>query len=307
MHYLSECVQECIHPLPFLLQSNRTCTAECPPGLIRHNFSCVEKCPKEARYVENQTCVANCADQNSLSLVTIVGYRCIISETCINETILMKDSRFCVSICPNESHIIVKNACANISDCRDVYVDTKQGYKCSKSCPDTLYTNGRRCVNRCPPNKMIMDRNCTDMCFGKKPLKMDEQEFRNSANMDNNMRFLCMSECPKGYAINGNKCINFGRCAAFGKPYIFNNTCHEKCPPGMLRRIFEKNFVSWLACVAFEHAKFWFVLVFSVLIIFSVFFGCFAMICCFKGSTRLSRSMAPPAGRSEVNLMFKYD
>ena len=165
VHYASVCRPECTHPLPFMLQFNRSCTAECPSGLLRHNFSCVEKCPEEAFYVENQTCVASCANHASLSQVTDFGNKCINSETCIYDTLLMKDSKSCVSVCPRGTHIIVKNTCVDISECDDMYLNTLQGYRCFENCPNTQYADGRTCVARCSSNKMTMERLCIYKCF----------------------------------------------------------------------------------------------------------------------------------------------
>ncbi|XP_022294408.2 uncharacterized protein LOC111104636 [Crassostrea virginica] len=275
VQYTSVCRPECIHPLPFLLQSNRTCTAECPSELLRYNFSCVEKCPGHTLYIENQTCVTRCANLESLSLDTNLGHICVNSQTCDNETILMKDSKLCVRVCTRNTHIILKNVCVNISECLGVYIDTKKGNTCLEKCPTTLYTNGRRCVSRCPPNKMIMDRNCTDKCFGKRPLKMNKNEY--SENKDKN---VCFSECPKGYVKNENECIGAGRCIEFGKAYTYNNTCYENCPPGT----FVKNGIPVKTCVVFNQSTFFLIIIFILLISLSFFF-CFAMMCCFKGCT----------------------
>lgn len=271
VHYMLNCSSKCRKPLPFILKANNTCVASCPAGFVRNNYTCIDKCPEHAQFIENRTCVDYCANRNSLSIVTSIGKTCINSETCDNETMLLKGTKTCITVCPRKTHFISKDVCTNISECPDTHVlqETNRGYHCQEKCPDVFYKDGRICVTQCPGNKFIMDRNCTNTCFGTTPLKYKK---------DNKIKSnTCVSKCPDGYFIHNNECLSLESCYK-NLFYFFDKSCYSQCPPGTFNK--QNNYT----CIAVSSTKLWIVefCILLIVVFLSIFFY---MICFFKGFT----------------------
>lgn len=273
VHFMSNCSSECRKPLPFILLANNTCVATCPAGFVRYNYTCLDKCPEHARFIENRTCVDHCVNRNSLFIVTSIGKTCINSETCDNETMLMKGTTTCITNCPRKTHFISKDVCTYISECPDSHVlqDSNRGYHCKEKCPDVFYKDGRICVIQCPENKFIMNRSCTSTCFGTKPFKH---------KMDKKIKFnTCLSKCPEGYFMHDNDCLSLESCSKNNFIYFFNSSCYSKCPPGTFNK--QNKF----ACIPISHTG---LLMSECLILLNAvfLFIFFYMIFFFKGFTK---------------------
>lgn len=271
VHYMSKCLSDCRKPLSFVLKFNRTCIAGCPFAFVRFNNTCIEKCPEHVESIENGTCVDHCANTNSLSVVTKIGKTCINSETCTNETVLMKETKTCILVCPRKTHAIIKEVCANINECPKTHVlqDTERGYQCQRNCSSDLYKNGMLCVSQCPDNKFIMDRNCTDTCFGLRSLKHKKTH-------DIKSKPECVSECPDGYYMHNNECLTASLCQQNGLYYTFNKTCYEHCPSNTFPN--NRN----QTCIPYDPSKIWEVVIFNLFLAIC-FFIVFYIMCCFKG------------------------
>lgn len=270
VHYLSKCLPKCYKPLPFILQFNRTCISSCPTGFTGYNYTCIERCPEQSLYIENGICVSHCANKSSLYILTNIGRTCLSSNFCTNGTMLIKETKACVQICPRNTHAIMKDVCTNISECMETNVlqDTKHGYQCQEKCSNSFFRNGNFCVSQCPANTFLMGKNCTDACFGTRPLK-----YKNNFRIKDSTE--CVSECPQGYFRYENECMSLALCLSNGMQYVYNRTCYKQCPPQTIPN-------GTNTCIAIDPALL-LELVKNLLIIAGFFFFLVYLICCFKG------------------------
>lgn len=268
VHYISKCLPKCYKPRPFILQLNRTCVSSCPMGFTGYNYTCIERCPEHALYIENGTCVSHCANTDSIYILTNIGRKCLSSNFCTNETMLIKGTKTCIQICPRNTHAIIRNVCTKKSECLETNVlqDTNHGYQCQEKCLKGFFRNGNLCVPQCPTNTFIIGKNCTDTCFGTRPLKY---------TLTSKDKKECVSECPQGYFKYKNECMSLTLCLSYGLQYVYNGTCYKRCPPQTIPN-------GTNTCIAIDPPKL-LEFVKSLVMLAGFFFFIAYLICCYKG------------------------
>lgn len=219
---------------------------------------CYDKCPSEANFAYNGTCVRTCPlnaskiDEQKYDIYTLF----VCMDSCPTDKLIFKNH--CVSSCPNSDTAIYKRECVLCSQL-GMY---KNNQHCVNRCKVVQFEN--TCLNNCPPDvKFAHNGSCVQIC----PLnasKVDEQQHdvgslllctekcpTNKFTFENN----CVFSCPQSKSLplngictacqevgkfdDGSKCVDKCRhlhhdyrCVDYC-PYrfkIYNNSCVRNCP-----------------------------------------------------------------------------
>ena len=198
------------------------CTSACDSEQYRNGLECLQVCPRELNFINNNECKNECKDTNGAQM----HYKFFEDVSSEHNYQIFE----CVSSCPD--------------------VTVERDYKCLESCPEEIYQSGQICYKNCflSSNKFSLKTianqvgQCLASCSGEYKYYYDtDQE--------------CLNQCKNGdYADkNTNKCVK--DCKLLGdnyyfyenndedgaqkkfcvtscpgaKSYLYDNTCVESC------------------------------------------------------------------------------
>ena len=245
-----KCVQECIEPNNFIVNSDSS-----------NQIECQSKCPSGDQYAQynldkkEYSCTSEVCDQTS-----VYKYYYSDNKICLNECnandYLKKDTNNCIRSCLSENLFYDEENKKCVSDCKDLENNKYRkinGY-CAGSCDENEYYNeiDLICRVKCPNNQKIDDNNiCRENCTTSENKKFENENGMCVEKCENsetgyiyyNIDFgnVCQNNCGQKL-IKGNTCVSSCNENEINvesntiTKFVDNNMCLSSCPPN-------KNFI----------------------------------------------------------------
>ena len=193
------CVSECPTYPQFLYawasnSSDSICLSSCTTGyMLDTNMSCITRCPYLLDPTTNR-CVDKCPYHSFSSTqlyANLISLICVSNSSCPSNTYASDDMAQCVSACPNNTYIYLKNC---LHTCPDTFYIDSASKSCvtALNCPSGSYANNqtRSCVLACRDGTYadVTTKMCIEVCYGGK--------------YGDSVTGLCSSSCSTGLLKN---------------------------------------------------------------------------------------------------------
>lgn len=197
------------------------CTEMCPYHTFNFNYTCLERCPKEANFITTGDCEENCfSAEKTCHKECPESYRYHLNTSfftwCLKKCPIYThvNNITCELSCNNNRPYLYNNSCKRT--CPDshklVYLHSSKFNEilmCTNRCNNlVLYQN--RCISRCPQLTVLHNGICLLSCPSTHPNIYSTELHRTDVSL-NQSDFVCVRECGSEYN-------------------IFNFTCIAECP-----------------------------------------------------------------------------
>ena len=257
--------KECVSVCPHKLSINKTCTSECPEShsIIYTTISktgttsiCVEKrpngsvlfnetyynrCPDQANYEINGTCVSSCPrNETFYEFANDGAIQCV--KACPTKRLIL--DMVCVVHCPKTYWLVNDSSC--VQSCPSLYPLQQVDYplykgktgKCVEKCPFHRFLLNGSCLYSCPHNYpwIVNGSECSDTCPDSFPLRYIDIYTSDFRLHIYGKLYRCVETCPFGTVVQNGSCVP----SCFPNSVIYNGSCAKECPKNY-RNILKSN------------------------------------------------------------------
>ncbi|XP_053407153.1 proprotein convertase subtilisin/kexin type 5-like [Mercenaria mercenaria] len=215
------------------------CTFQCPENSFSNGTKCVQNCGSQ--FVFNHTCIEVCPDQfryveeeiallNDFAIVRHCRHECPTNKFVYNGT--------CVHSCPENANFVEDGECtSSCSSQKTVYRSISKngitvGKECLKNCyesPLHPFQEGVECVPKCGNNYFVSNRACVLKC------PIDSSLVFNLSlcvkihmfNINWPEQNYCTQTCPQNMYLSNSTCVDTCPTDAL---YTLNKECLKTCP-----------------------------------------------------------------------------